>query len=203
MLESGDRARFLNLAGIFEGGMVFFALALAWVFNVDVVADFRLQPLPPLAGLLGALPPFLMLLIAERLRIPPLERIKKILHETMGPSLAACRWYDLILLSALAGFGEELLFRGVVQPVFERWIDFDGWTRPGALFLSNVIFGLLHLITPTYSLLAGGMGIYFGLLLDFTGSRNLLGPIVAHGLYDYLAFLVVIRTIRKEGERGA
>ena len=41
------------------------------------------------------------------------------------------------------------------------------------------------------------MGVYFGLLLDATGSRNLLGPILAHGLYDYLAFLVVIREARQ------
>jgi hypothetical protein len=60
-----------------------------------------------------------------------------------------------------------------------------------------VIFGLLHFITPTYALLAGLMGAYFGLLLDATGSRNLLGPILAHGLYDYLAFLVVIRAARQ------
>ena len=41
------------------------------------------------------------------------------------------------------------------------------------------------------------MGLYFGLLLDATGSRNLLVPILAHGLYDYLPFLVLIRTARQ------
>jgi hypothetical protein len=61
------------------------------------------------------------------------------------------------------------------------------------LILSNVIFGLLHCITPTYAILAGLIGVYFGLLLDATGTPNLLAPILAHGLYDYLAFLVVIR----------
>jgi membrane protease YdiL (CAAX protease family) len=59
---------------------------------------------------------------------------------------------------------------------------------------SNVIFGLAHFVTPTYALLAGILGGYLGWL--FTVSGNLLAPIIAHGLYDFLAFLVVARECR-------
>ncbi len=182
---------------MFEGSLVILALVLGWIFRIDVLGG--LKPSLPAAwvGLGGAIPPFALLLISERFKFAPLERIKELLLETLGPSLAACRWYDVVLLAAFAGVGEELLFRGLVQPLFERWTLGTGYAFAAGLILSNVIFGLLHFITPTYALLAGLMGAYFGLLLDVTGSRNLLGPILAHGLYDYLAFLMVIRAARQ------
>jgi uncharacterized protein len=186
----------LNLAGIFEGGLVFVSLGLAWAFSIDLAPALVPRMAPAIAGLVGAIPPFVLLVATDRLRIGPLERIKKIVLETLGPSLAACRWYDLALLAALAGIGEELLFRGVAQPLFERWVAFDGLSRAAGLLGSNLIFGLLHLITPLYGILAGAMGVYFGLLLDITGSRNLLAPMIAHAVYDFLAFLVVVRAQR-------
>jgi hypothetical protein len=51
-------------------------------------------------------------------------------------------------------------------------------------------------LTPTYALLAGLMGIYFGVLLDATNPPSLVVPMVAHGVYDYLAFLLLRRAAR-------
>lgn len=192
-----DRVRFLNLAAIFEGGMVVVALGLAALLHIDAVDHLQIDAAGTLIGFAAAIPPFVVMFFAENLRLAPLVRIKQIVLDVLGPQLAACRWYDIVLLSALAGFGEELLFRGVVQPFFEHW----GWTA--GILISNLIFGLLHMITPTYAILAGGMGIYFGLLLDITGTRNLLAPILAHGFYDYLAFITVISTLRKQQALGA
>ena len=77
---------------------------------------------------------------------------------------------------------EELLFRGVLHPL-------------AGPFWSNVLFGLAHFITPTYAVLAGLLGAYLGGLLEL--SENLLAPIITHGLYDFLAFLVVARECRQ------
>jgi hypothetical protein len=96
----------------------------------------------------------------------------------------------------LAGFGEELLFRGVLQRLFEHWLDSRGCGWIGGLCASNVIFGLLHFLTATYAVLAGLMGIYFGVLLDATHPPSLVTAVVAHGLYDYLAFLLLRRAAR-------
>lgn len=68
----------------------------------------------------------------------------------------------------------------------------------GGLFFSNMIFALLHWITPMYALLAGICGIYLGLLLDFGQDRNLISPILAHALYDLIAFFVVASAWRRE-----
>ena len=122
-----------------------------------------------------AIPPFVLLLVSGTVQVRSARTDQRIVLETLGPSLAACRWYDIVLLAALAGVGEEVLFRGLVQPLFERWTLGTGYEWAAGLILSNVIFGLLHFITPTYALLAGLMGAYFGLLLDVTGSRNLVG----------------------------
>ncbi len=177
--------------------MVVVALALGWIFRIDVLGGLRPSLAAAVAGLVGAIPPFVLLLATEGMKISALERIKRLVLESLGPSLKACRWFDVVLLAAVAGVGEEVLFRGAVQPLFERWTVSTGWSWAAGLILSNIIFGLLHFITPTYALLAGMMGVYFGLLLDATGSRNLLGPILAHGLYDYLAFLMLIRAARR------
>lgn len=191
------RAHFLLLAVLAEGALVVVALLVGWIFHVDVLSGLRPSVAAVLVGLVGAVPPFVLLVATEPLRIPALERIKDLVLETLGPSLTSCRWFEVILLAAVAGVGEEILFRGAVQPLFERWTMPSGWSRAGGLIASNVIFGLLHFITPTYAVLAGLMGVYFGLLLDAAGPRNLLAPIVAHGLYDYLAFLVLIRAARR------
>jgi membrane protease YdiL (CAAX protease family) len=86
----------------------------------------------------------------------------------------------------------------VLQRLLERWLDFGGSGHIAGLIASNVIFGLLHFLTPTYALLAGLMGVYFGVLLDSTNPPSLVIPMVAHGVYDYLAFLLLRRAARRE-----
>lgn len=203
MKERTGHSNFFALALVFEGSLVALAFAIGWFFRIDVLQ--RLQPTAASAvvGLVGAIPPFALLLATERFQIPALERIKQLLLKTLGPWLKACRWYEVIALALVAGIGEEFLFRGAVQPLFERWTASTGRGWLAGLILSNVVFGLLHFITPTYAVLAGLMGVYFGLLLDATGTPNLLAPILAHGLYDYLAFLVVIRAVNRAPSHAA
>lgn len=187
----------MTLAVVFEGLLAVGALVLGWIFRVDVLGSLRFGIPAAVVGVVGAVPPFVLLLTTEHFKIPALERIKDLLLRTIGPSLVACRWFDVILLAAVAGVGEEFLFRGAVQPLFERWTASMGNRWAAGLILSNVLFGLLHFITPTYALLAGLMGVYFGLLRDAAGPPNLLAPILAHGLYDYLAFLTLIQAARQ------
>jgi membrane protease YdiL (CAAX protease family) len=99
----------------------------------------------------------------------------------------------LLYLGLLAGVSEEILFRGFLQPWFEReW----GWA--GGIVFSNLIFALVHWVTPLYALLAGLTGAYLGVSLDITGERNLLVPILIHAVYDFMAFLAVAQTFRKQ-----
>jgi hypothetical protein len=40
--------------------------------------------------------------------------------------------------------------------------------------------------------------MYLGWLLDATGHRNLLVPVMTHSAYDFLAFLVVASAARRD-----
>jgi len=187
MFDLTDRYSFLSVAVLFEGGLIGIASALGWWFSVDPLMQLAWTWPGLLWGLAATIPMFALFLASNRFPIGPLRGIKHFLHEVLGPSLVVCRWYDLLLVAAVAGIGEELLFRGVLQPLM-------------GTFWSNVIFGLVHFITLPYAILAGLIGGYLGWLLN--ESENILAPIITHGLYDFLAFLVVARDCRDRGQRG-
>ena len=183
---------FLNLAGLFEGSLALLALGLGWLIDIDPLQALDARWGDFAYGIAAAAGMLLIFLATDRLPIEQLRRVKTMLIEFLGRPLAKCRWYELILLAAFVGFCEELLFRGFLQPWLER-----SSSRTTALVASNVIFGLLHAVTLFYALLAGLLGAFLGWLLDATGSRRLLVPIVAHAVYDYLAFLWVVRDFRR------
>jgi membrane protease YdiL (CAAX protease family) len=104
----------------------------------------------------------------------------------LGPILARRSPAELALLAALAGVGEELLFRGLLQAGLMR-------VMPSylALVCASALFGLAHFATSTYAIVAGLMGLYLGGIFLLQG--NLLAPIVTHALYDFVALLLVVR----------
>jgi uncharacterized protein len=182
MFDFTNRYTFLGTAILFEGSLIGVAGLLGRWFGIDPLDHCAWSPVGLGWGIAATIPMFVLFAISYRWPPGPLRHIKRLLIETLGASLAACRWYDLLLLAAVAGIGEELLFRGVLQPLL-------------GLVASNVLFGLAHSISPAYAVLAGMMGGYLGWLLDATG--NLLAPIVTHALYDFLAFVVVARDYRR------
>ena len=187
MFDPTDRGQFLNMAAFFEGGLVAAAFVLGWLVGTDPLETLSWKWTAAALGLAGVVPMFALFLLSQRFPVGPLLRIKRFLVEMLGPSLSVCTWYDLILLAALAGVGEEMLFRGVLQQ--QTWLGLVG---------SNVLFGLAHLITPLYAVLAGVIGVYLGMLMEAPGEPNLLVPMITHAVYDYLAFLVVVRDYRAE-----
>lgn len=187
-----DRGSFLNLAGLVEGGLALIALAVGWGIGLDPLRFLRWDAVAAAWGALGAVPLVVLLWLSYRYPVRWMQELTDFWTDALGEPLSKCRWYDLVLLAALAGFAEELLFRGLLQVWLERW----GWVA--ALLLSNVLFGLAHCITPLYAVLAGVIGVYLGWLFGTGDDRQLLAPMVTHGLYDYIAFLVVIRVYRTE-----
>ena len=99
------------------------------------------------------------------------------------------------MIAALAGLGEEMLFRGVIQAAVGGWIGGDAgqWI---ALAAAAVLFALAHSITVMYLVLAGLIGLYLGGLWLATG--NLLVPIIAHGLYDFVALAYFVKIRKKK-----
>lgn len=191
-----SRTQFLWLATLFEGGLAVIAGLLGWWLGINPLDLVHWRPQALSLGLLGTLPLLLFFGLVYRLEIPQLEQIKQLLLETLGPLLAACRWHELAYVAFLAGFCEEILFRGLLQPWMESlW----GWWP--ALIVSNLLFGLAHSVTPLYAVLAALTGMYLGWLLDVGGERNLLIPMMVHSVYDLAAFLVVVVSYRTESHR--
>ncbi len=188
---TADRSQLLKLAFYFEGGLGGLALLLGWITDVQPLSSLQLTGTAISAGILGTIPLFLLFLLFFQHPVGALYPIKRTLIDVLGPLLSACRWHELLLLAALAGLSEEMLFRGFLQ----EWLELKAGPAAGLLG-SNLLFGLAHMVTPLYALLAGVIGVYLGLLFDVGEQRNLLTPVIIHGLYDYLAFLVVVRTFR-------
>ncbi len=186
-----ERGTFLNFAAAIEGGLLLLALGLGWLVDVSPLLLIGWNWAGLAFGLAAVVPLYVLFLFAFHSRIAGLARIRRLILDTLGAPLSRCRWYDLVLLALLAGVCEETFFRGVLQPWMSRW------SLLAALVAGNVIFALAHAVTPTYAVLAGGIGLYLGLLMHWTGN-NLLAPIIAHAVYDYLAFVAVARHFRSQ-----
>jgi uncharacterized protein len=183
--------RFFKNACLFEAALIVVAVALGWLSGINPFATLHYSESAIIYGILGTIPLFLLFLLLEQLTADSVVTIRRLLLETLGPSLHRYHWTDLFILAAIAGISEEILFRGVIQP----WME-SSWGLTAGLVGSNIVFGLVHAVTPLYAVLATLVGIYLGLALDYGGDRNLLTPIIIHGLYDYLAFLALMRSYR-------
>jgi len=176
-----------------EGGMALGALAAGWLFGLRPLESLRWSPADLALGLGCGLPPLLLLIPCARIPWRPFQHLFQVLEEFIVPIFSPCSLLDFAMISATAGLGEELLFRGIVQaglaelvgPAAGLWVGLLG---------AALLFGLLHWITHLYALLAGLIGLFLGWL--WLASGNLLVPIAAHAAYDFLALLYLVRIRR-------
>lgn len=186
-----NRKDALNIAFWFESSLIAVACLIGWFVEINPFANLVWDFNALLWGIVATIPLFLMFLLFYRYPLGSLEPIKNSLFEILGPLFSGCGWFELLVLAMVAGISEEILFRGVLQPLLEGVAGLFG-----GLVLSNVIFGMVHWITPMYAVIAGLIGIYLGLMMDIAQPRNLLIPIFIHALYDFLAFMIVARDYR-------
>ena len=176
----------------FESMLAVAALLLGWLLDIQPYADLRFTETAALLGVAGTLPLLLIFMGMQYLPIPAVKQIKNMIEGSLGQSLIQLHWLHLLILALVAGFSEELLFRGLLQPWLEKLINLSA-----ALIISNLVFGLVHAVTPLYALFAILTGLYLGWSLDCQGERNLLIPMIIHTLYDFVAFLIILRNFRK------
>lgn len=186
------RSQFLILATLFQGGLAVIAFALAWWLQINPFDHFDWSYRAVGLGVAATVPPLLLFALTYRIPIRSFQQIKSFLIDALGPYLSECRWYDLAWVALVTGFAEELLFRAVLQ----SWLNH--WGSTTSLLLSNLLFGLAHAVTPLYSVLAGSIGIYLGVLYQFAADGNLLVPALCHGLYDFVAFVIVRNSFRAQ-----
>ncbi|MGV3483622.1 MAG: CPBP family intramembrane glutamic endopeptidase [Planctomycetaceae bacterium] len=183
-----------------EMGLGVVALVLGWLTGVDPRQWIpRMEPdqwqgiSTGLAiGAAAAVPMLIAIELVERIDVEPIRRLKELETLPIVASLLRLSNFELIAISVAAGVGEELLLRGWLMAWISGPLEVaDPVTILGALLVSSVAFGLLHLITPTYAVIATFIGIYLGGLVLWTG--NLLVPITAHAVYDAIHLLLFKR----------
>jgi membrane protease YdiL (CAAX protease family) len=137
-------------------------------------------------GILAAVPLLLALGWMLNTTFPPIRGLVRLVEEQIGPLLAGCTTADLLVMAAAAAVCEEVLFRGVIQVGLNRVIH-----PVLSLVIASAAFGLVHCASKAYAVLAGLMGMYLGAVFLLQGS--LTAPIVAHGVYDFVALTRLAR----------
>src|SRR5262245_23984389 len=96
--------------------------------------------------------------------------LRRVYRVVVQPLFEHLRLWHIVFVSALAGVGEELLFRGVLQPLV-------------GLAAASVLFGAVHVGGREYvgyGLWAACIGLFMGWLTMMTG--GLTAAIVAHAV---------------------
>lgn len=173
-----------------EGVLVLLAIVLARFLGPDLWANITFSWEAVFWGCLGAVPPLVIILLIDRYPIGPFKHVADISDRFLRPLLRSCRWPDYILFATLAGFCEELFFRGWMQPFLAQWLPL--WA---SVVIGAFIFGLCHLITPAYFVIACIISGYLAALLIWTD--NLLVPMLTHGVYDLIAIFAVMWNVKE------
>jgi membrane protease YdiL (CAAX protease family) len=182
--EQQQRRQAVLLGVLFEGGLAVLACLLGWLLGRSPLGDrFSFDVLDAGWVVAATVPMFLAFLAVNYL---PLARIRRFFEEVLRPLFRHCSLLELALISLLAGVGEEMLFRGVIQGALADWLG-PWW----GLVLASVVFGLLHAITATYVVLAFLLGLYLGWV--WLANGNLLVVIIAHALYDFCVLVYLLR----------
>lgn len=99
--------------------------------------------------------------------------------------------FFLTLSWILAAFGEELCFRGFLMERLARLLGGGRAAWIASLLLASTLFGWGHTEQGISGWIQEGLsGLWLGLLF-FASGRNLVLPIVAHGVSNTLAFILI------------
>lgn len=190
---------FIFWAAVFEGLVAVVAVVLGWLFATPALATFAWSWADLGWGVLAIVPPLGLLWCCLVVPWRPFQRLVLVVDEQMLPMFASVNAVEIAVVCVLAGLGEEMLFRSVVQAVAADWsARWLGWPVGVSLGLaaSAILFGLAHAVTRTYLVLAALIGLYFGAVWLWVG--NLLVPIVAHAGYDFVALVYLLNRHRRQ-----
>lgn len=188
-----NKAQTIATAMLFETGLGFVGVLIAWLGQVSLQSRLVLSLDAVIRGTIACLPMLLLLVAAYEVDWQPLVKLRRDVELVVKVLFADCGWFEFMLISLAAGVGEEILFRGALQPLFIHWTN--PWIGIAVVAL---LFGLAHLMSPTYFMAATLIGVYFGWLA--WAYEDLVAPIVAHSVYDFVALVYVqSRTLDDRG----
>ena len=170
----------------FEASLVLVALILAWVFHVPLLADFHWEWTAVLLGFTSTLPLLAFFAWILQSNYPPYIEVREFLVQFIQPLFGRWSVIQLASLSLMAGIGEEILFRGVLQ---------TGLAKMGSPILgvvgASLAFAVCHALTKAYFVSTFVIGIYLSIV--WYAADNLLTPILTHAIYDFFALIYFLK----------
>ncbi|MBA3482069.1 MAG: CPBP family intramembrane metalloprotease [Pirellulales bacterium] len=176
--------RVVPIALAFESALGLAGWALCAWQGVPLASRLVVSSDVLLRSVVASAPMFLLLAYVTRSRWQPLVELRTQVEQLVGELFRGVSWLGLAAVAIAAGVGEELLFRGALQPLAERW-----WGLAAGLVAVSLLFGLVHAVSPAYFLFATIVGFYLGWLSAFFD--DLVAPIVVHAAYDFAALQVL------------
>ncbi|CAN5910640.1 type II CAAX endopeptidase family protein [soil metagenome] len=175
--------RFVRHAALFYGALA--VAAAIWTGLRD--REFAVTKSLPVSLVLGAVTAAATIGLGVLLyrMMPTMRQIADELAPTLVDGVDRT---SLLMISIFSGIGEEMLFRGAMQPEF-------------GLVVAALVFGLVHigpdrryLVWTAWAVVAGFL---FGFLYELSG--GLLAPVIAHATHNSATFLLWKRS-RKPAE---
>src|SRR5262249_10325104 len=116
-IKSIDRVTLLNVTLIVEGFLLSAATVWSWASSIQLAPAMSLQPkmllIGSACGLGLAISSFLLLWLGKNVGI--LSNLRETILTEIAPLFGELTWLDALLVAAVSGFCEEVLFRGVIQ----------------------------------------------------------------------------------------
>ncbi len=116
--------------------------------------------------------------------------LRATVDDVLIPTFVGVSRPQIVGISVAAGIGEELFFRGFLQPL-------------AGIVAASLAFGAAHVAGArmvTFGIWATGMGLVLGGLAVVTG--GIVAPITAHACYDVLAFAYLTAEGRRREASG-
>ena len=177
----------------FEFALAGLAIVLGWLLDVNALgAGFDLSPAALAAGLLWTIPPLAFVSCIRLLELEQLREIEAITMEFAQKLFVDRSNAQLALFCFAAGFGEELLFRGVLHQKLEIVFGFF----PAAAAVA-VGFGAAHFLTPAYFVISGLSSFIFSFMFASSGSNTVV-PIISHAVYDFIALKMTLDDLSRQ-----
>jgi uncharacterized protein len=115
-----------------------------------------------------------VVVLGTRATVPRFAWAKE-LHQKLRPFASEISATGIVVLALLSAFGEELVFRGLIQP----WLG---------VVVQALLFGVVHYLPGSsrwvWTAWATLVGLALGAIFQLTGS--LIGPLAAHALINGL-----------------
>jgi uncharacterized protein len=199
MNASAERSDGFGMAVAVEGGIAAVAIVAAWVFHVSLRDQFAGWGAPMAAaagrGLLATMPMLVAFWVLVNSDWPMVRALREQVEWLVKEMFPTGNILQFAMVAALAGVGEELLFRGVIQTKLGEWT-----TPMFGLIATSLLFGVAHALSALYFAFAIAVGAFLGwLALQY---HDLLAPMLAHGLYDFLALIYLSRNVARQKRKA-